>query len=92
MAEILHSGSFRECLLKLLVAERFSKFLPTGPTSQKKLLIENFQKKLKSQFFSAESGLIEFLNCDLVKYSHFLGFAGYNNSIFAYFRSLFVAF
>ena len=54
--------------------------------------MENFQKKLKSQSFSAESGLIEFLNCDLVKYSHFFCFADYNNSNFAYFRLLLVAF
>ena len=40
----------------------------------KKAAYREFLKKLKSQFFSADSGLIELLNCDLVKYSHFLVF------------------
>ena len=31
-------NSFRECPLTLIVAGRFSKFLPTGPTSQQSCL------------------------------------------------------
>ena len=92
LAEILHGGYFRECPLKLIVAGRFNKFFSSWPNQPKKLLIENFQKKSKSQFFSAQLGLIEFFNCDLVKCSHFFGFADCNNSIFAYFRSFFVVF